>query len=113
MEVNYVLVFFKEALKDIEFWKKSGNKQAVKKIDEILETLEKDPYSSIPGEPENLKFTKGYSRRINKKDRITYDISEENKEVVIFRIRGHYSDKQLFIERSKDLNDLENLNEGK
>lgn len=93
MEIKYVLIFFKEALKDIEYWKKSGNKQAIKKIDETLEILEKDPYSPIPGEPENLKFTKGYSRRINKKDRITYDINEVKKEVIIFRMRGHYDDK--------------------
>lgn len=93
MEIKYALVFFKEALKDIEYWKKSGNKQAIKKIDEILKVLEQNPFSSTPGEPESLKFTEGYSRRINKKDRITYDINEEKGEVVIFRMRGHYNDK--------------------
>jgi toxin YoeB len=47
----------------------------------------------VPGEPEQLKYTSGYSRKINKKDRITYDIYETEKEVVIFRMRGHYHDK--------------------
>jgi Txe/YoeB family toxin of Txe-Axe toxin-antitoxin module len=41
-----------------------------------------------PGEPEALKYLTGYSRRINKKDRMTYDINEAAKEVVIFRMRG-------------------------
>ena len=75
MEVNYRIIFFKDALKDINHWKKSGNKQAISKIDKILETLEQNPHSPTPGEPEMLKYTTGYSRRINKKDRITYDIN--------------------------------------
>ena len=93
MEVVYRLIFFKDALKDITYWKKSGNNQAIKKIDKIMEVLEQNSFSPTPGEPEPLKYTKGYSRRINKKDRITYDINEAAKEVVIFRMRGHYDDK--------------------
>ncbi len=27
MEIAYKLIFFKDALKDIDYWKKSGNKQ--------------------------------------------------------------------------------------
>ena len=93
MEVVYRLIFFKDALKDIDYWKKSGNKQATIKIDKIIEVLERNPYSPAPGEPEMLKYASGYSRRINKKDRITYDINEATKEVIIFRMRGHYDDK--------------------
>jgi len=40
-----------------------------------------------------LKYAAGYSRRINKKDRITYAINDEAKEVIIYRMRGHYDDK--------------------
>ena len=93
MEVIYRLIFFKDALKDINHWKKSGNKQAINKIDKIIEVLERDPYTPTPGEPEKLKYAPGYSRRINKTDRITYDINEAAKEVIIFRLRGHYDDK--------------------
>jgi toxin YoeB len=93
MEVVYQLIFYKDALKDISYWKKSGNKQAISKIDKIIEALEKNPYSLSPGEPEKLKYATGYSRRINKTDRITYDINDATKEVVIFRMRGHYDDK--------------------
>jgi toxin YoeB len=93
MEVIYRLIFYKDALKDISHWKKSGNKQAINKIDKIIEVLERDPHSPTPGEPEMLKSTMGYSRRITKKDRITYDINEAAKEVIIFRMRGHYDDK--------------------
>ena len=93
MEVAYRLVFFKDAIKDIDYWKRSGNKQAINKIDKIIEVLKENPHSPSPGEPEALKYTAGYSRRINKKDRITYDINEATREVVIFRMRGHYDDK--------------------
>jgi Txe/YoeB family toxin of Txe-Axe toxin-antitoxin module len=45
MEVVYQLIFFKDALKDINYWKKSGNKQAINKIDKIIEVLEQNPYN--------------------------------------------------------------------
>jgi len=93
MEVVYKLIFYKDALKDIDYWKRSGNKQAINKIDKILEVLEHDPFNPTPGEPEVLKYATGYSRRINKKDRIVYDVNTASKEVVIFRMRGHYDDK--------------------
>lgn len=93
MEVAYRLIFYKDALKDIDYWKRSGNKQVINKIDKIMEVLEQNPHSPTPGEPEMLKYAPGYSRRINKKDRITYDINEAMKEVIIFRMRGHYDDK--------------------
>ncbi len=93
MEVAYKLIFYKDALNDINYWKKSGDKQAKNKIDKIIKVLEENPFSPTPGEPEALRYTSGYSRRINKKDRITYDINEDAKEVIIFRMRGHYSYK--------------------
>lgn len=92
MEVTFELVYFKEALKDLEFWKTSGNKGALKKIKEILSALENNPYSSTPGEPEKLKYTEGFSRKVNKKDRVTYLVNEEKKEIIILRMRGHYDD---------------------
>jgi toxin YoeB len=93
MEVVFQLIFYKDAQKDIDYWKRSGDKQAIKKIGKIMEALEKDPFSSTPGETEKLKYTTGYSRRINQKDRITYEINEDAKEVIIYRMRGHYDDK--------------------
>lgn len=85
--------FYKEAQKDIEYWRKYGNKQAIKKISSIVEALKKDPHSKSPGEPEKLKYTDGYSRRIDQKNRITYEINDIAREVIIFSMRGHYDDK--------------------
>jgi len=39
MEVAYQLIFYKDALKDIHYWKKSGNKQAITKIDKNFGSL--------------------------------------------------------------------------
>jgi toxin YoeB len=93
VEVIYRLIFYKEAQKDIEYWQKSGNKQAIKKISSIVAALKKDPYSKSPGDPEKLRYTDGYSRRIDKKNRITYEINDIAKEVIVFNMRGHYDDK--------------------
>ena len=93
MEVTYEIVYYKQALKDLQYWRSSGNLNAQKKIFEIITALESDPYSDTPGDPERLKYKVGYSRRINSKDRIIYDIYEDEKEVVIFSMRGHYDDK--------------------
>ncbi len=93
MEVIYRLIFYKDAQKDIEYWRKAGNQQAIKKISNIIEALQQDPHSKSPGDPEKLKYTAGYSRRIDKKNRITYEINDIAKEVIIFTMRGHYSDK--------------------
>jgi len=63
-----------------------------KKIDELLSELAVNPLSLSPGNTKKLKYTEAHSRRINKKDRVTYLVNENKKEVVILRLRGHYED---------------------
>ena len=43
------------------------------------------------GKPEPLKYRKGYSRRINEADRLTYDIADGI--LYIYTCKGHYDDK--------------------
>ena len=71
---------------------KSGDIGSKKKIKKILSELEEDPYIGT-GNPEALKYNlSGYwSRRINKKDRIIYEIIEmPDKLVVVVSALGHY-----------------------
>lgn len=84
----------KSAIEDFEKIKKSGLPSVRKKLARILEELEKDPTKGI-GSPEQLKGTEGivYSRELTKKDRIVYEIYEEEKTIVISQFLGHYSDK--------------------
>lgn len=57
--------FLDNALEDIDYWKKSGNKVVQSKITSLLRSICKTPYSGI-GKPEPLKhdLTGYWSRRI-------------------------------------------------
>ena len=46
--------FSKKAQKDLEFWSKSGNKNIIKKISELIKAIQLNPFEGI-GKPEALK----------------------------------------------------------
>ncbi|KQM64554.1 toxin of toxin-antitoxin system [Pedobacter sp. Leaf216] len=83
------IIYYDEALADIEFWKKSGNKTIQKKIQQLIIAILKDPYEGI-GKPEPLKhdLSSLWSRRINREHRIIYQIL--NDALHIHSLRGHY-----------------------
>ena len=90
--MSYTLVVEKDALLDFEKIKKSGDKASLKKLRQILDELEINPYEGT-GNPEQLKHQLSgfWSRRINKKDRLIYEIIEEpDKMVVVISALGHY-----------------------
>ena len=90
--MTYTILFHKMALKDIDKIIKSGNKIDILKLDSILEELKLHPKHGI-GNPELLKYNLAgfWSRRINRKDRIIYEIIEEPERlVVIISALGHY-----------------------
>lgn len=71
---------------------KSGNKGDINKLNKILVELSLHPQTGT-GNPEQLKhqLLGFWSRRINKKDRLIYEIIEEpEKLVVIVSTLGHY-----------------------
>ena len=79
---------------ELDFLKieRSGDKSTIKKLEAIIFELESHPYIGS-GQPEQLKHNlSGYwSRRINKKDRLIYQVIEEpDKLVVIISALGHY-----------------------
>ncbi|MBR6250964.1 MAG: Txe/YoeB family addiction module toxin [Bacteroidales bacterium] len=83
------VIYKSEALKDIEYWKKSGNKNVQKRITELIIDICEHPYTGI-GKPEPLRYNlSGYwSRRITIEDRIIYEVV--NSQVVVYSLRGHY-----------------------
>ncbi len=89
MEIRYT----SDALKDLAFWKKSGNKAIQKRIVLLIQDIIKHPYSGI-GKPEALKYELSgkWSRRINNEHRIIYQIVEENviEILEIVSLKGHY-----------------------
>jgi toxin YoeB len=81
--------FTSEAKKDLEYWKKSGNSKVLKRIRQLIESIQETPFDGI-GKPEALKFDLAgkWSRRINKADRIIYTISDSI--IYINSLKGHY-----------------------
>ncbi len=84
------VVFFEQAQKDIAFWKKSGQKQIMARIDSLLKDIRKQPFSGI-GKPKELKheLSGWWSRRINREHRIIYRV--KNNEIQVLSMRYHYS----------------------
>ena len=83
------LIFSTEALKDLEYWRQSGNKQVLGKIKRLIEEIQQTPFEGI-GKPEALKHNwAGYwSRRITSEHRLVYKV--ENGNIFIAQIRYHY-----------------------
>jgi toxin YoeB len=83
------ITFSSEALKDLEYWKKSGNKPVVEKIKRLIEEIQQTPYEGI-GKPEALKHNwSGYwSRRITSEHRLVYKVEADI--LFIAQLRYHY-----------------------
>ena len=84
-----IIKFTKQADSDLDYFYKSGNKQAVKKIKELLESIKISPFEGI-GQPEPLKYNLSgtWSRRINGTDRLVYEVEDDI--VHILSLKGHY-----------------------
>lgn len=87
------IVFTPKAKKDLDFWIKSGNKNVLNKITDLIEDIQLHPFEGI-GKPEQLKhqLSGKWSRRINQEHRIIYKVTEENTiEILdILSLKGHY-----------------------
>lgn len=88
-----IVAFSEKAEKDIEFWKRSGNKIILKKISTLIKAIQENPYTGI-GKPEALKYglSGKWSRRIDKEHRLVYEIIDENTIEILSVIsaKGHY-----------------------
>ena len=86
--------FTKNADLDLEFWKKSGQKAIQKRISNLLMDMKKNPYKGL-GNPKSLKhdLSGSWSREIDKKNRLLYDVDEANDKITIHSLCGHYFDK--------------------
>ncbi len=91
---KYTIVIEKLAQQELLAHYKSGNKAAIKKIEQIISELSQNPQTGI-GKPEKLKFNlSGYwSRQITKKDRLVYRINDNIVTVTVITAMGHYLDK--------------------
>ena len=89
--MKYRINFTKRADSHVKIILKSGNKADISKFSKIIEELEKHPSTGI-GNPEQLKYKLSgfWSRRLNQKDRLIYQILEEEVIVIVVSALGHY-----------------------
>lgn len=92
--MSYTLKLTANAINDIDYLKKAGDKTTLKKLAVLLTELTEHPRTGT-GQPEELKhnFTGCWSRRINAKHRLVYRIEDEQVIVIVLYARGHYKDK--------------------
>ena len=76
------------AWEDYVYWQ-TTDKKTLKKINELIKDILRDPYSGI-GKPELLKhsFQGRYSRRITLEHRLIYIVVEDT--IIIEQCRYHY-----------------------
>jgi toxin YoeB len=91
---KYTIEVSDEAKKHLALHHKSGNKAVIKRIERIFEELAEHPETGI-GQPERLKhyLSEKWSRRIDEKNRIIYQIEKETVIVTVISAKSHYSDK--------------------
>ena len=91
---KYKVAISERAKQHLIEWKKSGQLTSIKKIERIFKELSETPYKGI-GSPEALKFKLAdcWSRRIDKKNRIIYQVNENIVTVFVVSAKGHYNDK--------------------
>ncbi len=92
--MSYRIEFANGARKDFEYWKKYGTKKELNKILTLLNEISVNPRSGT-GKVEQLKGDRSgqWSRRINSKDRIVYEIYDDVIKVLVLSLKGHYGDK--------------------
>jgi len=85
------IVYTERALKERDFWKKSGDKKIQKRISLLLEAIILDPEKGI-GKPEMLRenLSGFWSRRITQIHRLVYSVDLEAQKIVIISMRFHY-----------------------
>lgn len=75
---------------DYLYWQ-TIDKKTLKRINQLVKDIERNGVSEGIGKPEALKYRKGWSRRIDEKNRLVYDV-DENGNLLIASCRGHYED---------------------
>lgn len=75
---------------DYIYWQ-TEDRRTLKKINSLIKSINRDGPLKGEGHPEPLKYRPGYSRTINEKDRLVYEI--DDGELVILSCRSHYEDK--------------------
>jgi toxin YoeB len=82
------VIFTKSGWEEYLFWQENDRKM-LKRVNDLIKEISRTPYSGR-GKPEKLKFdmTNMWSRRIDLKHRIVYQVIDED--ILIYSCRFHY-----------------------
>lgn len=84
----YAIVYTKRAADDIKFLKSAG---LTNKTKALIEVIRNNPYQNPPPYEKLVGDLRGaYSRRINIKHRLVYQVLEEEQTVKIISLWSHY-----------------------
>lgn len=83
-------IFTERGWKDYLSWQ-NEDKKMLKKINILLTDIQRNGIDSRMGKAEILKNKEGYSKRIDKANRLVYTFNT-NGDVVVLACRGHYQD---------------------
>ena len=88
--MRYRITFTPIAKEDWTYWKRTSPK-TVDKIKRMLREMQEHPFTGT-GKPEPLKyqFAGAWSRRINHKDRLVYQVNGQVITVFVLTMRFHY-----------------------
>lgn len=88
--VGYKVTYSKQALKDA---KKLSSASLDKKAKELIELIKNNPFQKPPPYEKLVgKLSGSFSRRINIKHRIVYEVIEDEKLIRISRMWTHYGE---------------------
>ncbi|GHS95300.1 toxin YoeB [Alphaproteobacteria bacterium] len=89
---NWEFSFSHLSIKQKAFLKKNDPKGS-ERLNNILKSLRDNPRMGI-GKPERLKYKEQemWSRRLDKKNRVIYEIHEIENLIVVVSCMGHYED---------------------
>lgn len=75
---------------DYLYWQ-SQDKRTLRKINELVKDIERNGLATGIGKPEPLKYRKAWSRRIDRENRLVYNIDDSGN-LWIIACKGHYEE---------------------
>lgn len=85
------IAFAEDGWNQYLYWQ-SQDKKTIRRINQLLQSVERDGALQGIGKPELLKHGKSglYSRRIDETNRLVYEIS--GNQIIVKSCKGHYED---------------------